>query len=317
MATSKDPRMLHLDNYQLFTAQFVLDLIQKGDSGACLGNHLKGLPYQLPSGITLKTFILVNYVTLYEYLYPEDKTRRRTTSLQAVPPSDGNDDDDDDDPSLPSDSVKSLEKRLGEKRVIELIFELDKYKVALNKELRALFGYLINNRFSSELLVALKADPGWFTVLFDQDVFSLMDLAKRLCTHQAGDKIGSIMDELENNFQLPGHLFAEYKGSVDDLLANLTLHQTTAVENQKAVRWLMRGVDPEAFDKMKEKYHVLSVYSPYSDVCSDFQSYEDALKVGEQERVRYHLAVSNNTPSMAGATGLLASPKLPLNDKGT
>jgi hypothetical protein len=118
MATSKDPRMLYLDNYQLFTAQFVLDLIQKADSGACLSNHLKGLPYQLPSGITLKTFILVNYVTLYEYLYPEDKTRRRTTSLQAVPPSDGNDDDDDDDPSLPSDSVKSLEKRLGEKRVI-------------------------------------------------------------------------------------------------------------------------------------------------------------------------------------------------------
>jgi hypothetical protein len=69
MATSKDPRMLYLDNYQLFTAQFVLDLIQKADSGACLSNHLKGLPYQLPSGITLKTFILVNYQTLYEYLY--------------------------------------------------------------------------------------------------------------------------------------------------------------------------------------------------------------------------------------------------------
>jgi hypothetical protein len=59
-------------------------------------------------------------VTLHEFIYPEDKTARRITSLHEVPTSES--EDDNEIPSVPGDCIKSLEKRLGEKRLIELIF---------------------------------------------------------------------------------------------------------------------------------------------------------------------------------------------------
>jgi hypothetical protein len=207
---------------------------------------------------------------------------------------------------------------LGEKRLIELIFELDKYTVAQNKDLRASFGYLVNHKFSSEVMVSIKADSEWSSVLLSQDVFRLMDFVKRICTQQTGDKIGSITDELENKFQLPGDLFAKYKGAIDDLLDNLALHLPTGVENQKMVRWLLRGVAPDMYDELKKKYHIVSIYPSYLDVCAEFQRYEDALRIGDQERARYHMAVGNQVlaPS-ASVPGLLAPARIPTNDKGT
>jgi hypothetical protein len=61
MATTQDASILFLDNFNQFKAAFCLALIQKGDAGACLSNHLQEIKYQLPpSQISLKTFLAAN-----------------------------------------------------------------------------------------------------------------------------------------------------------------------------------------------------------------------------------------------------------------
>jgi hypothetical protein len=257
-------------------------------------------------------------VTLYDWLYP--KKARRTTLLHEIPDSDSEDDIPCEVPSVPADPNKFLEEKLGDRRLLDLILDLDKYKVTQNKELRALFGvgYLVNHKISTEVMVNIKADTEWSPVLLSQDVFCLMDLVKRIYKQQAGDKIGSITDELENIFQLPSNLFAKFKGAIDELLDNLTLHLAMEVENQKKVRWLLRGVDHEIFQEVKKKYHITSIYPSYQVVCSEFQNYEDALKVDDQERVKYQMAVHNQMMAPSDSVPSLLAPfRLPTNDKGT
>lgn len=71
----------------------------------------------------------------------------------------------------PVPNLKERLNTLDSKRLIELLMESDKYKVAQYKGLRSLFSFLINEYFSSEVMVTIKADTSY------QEVIS-MTLAK-------------------------------------------------------------------------------------------------------------------------------------------
>lgn len=64
---------------------------------------------------------------------------------------------------------------------------------------------------------------------------------------------------------------------------------------------MIRGTPPDIFENLKKKFHVMSIYPPYSEVCYELQRYEDALT---QELIRYQSAVVNH--HSAAVLGLLA-----------